>query len=49
MTALSMLQLLPDAAGLSGNINLDGTNLLRLTDSFAPNAAVEWGWCFKSR
>ena len=27
MTALSLLQLLPDAAGLSGNITLDGTKL----------------------
>ena len=32
MTALSLLQLLPDSAGLSGNIYLDGTNLLRLTE-----------------
>ena len=32
MTALSLLQLLPDAAELSGNITLDGTNLLRLTE-----------------
>ena len=32
MTALSLLQLLPDAAGLSGNITLNGTNLLHLTE-----------------
>ena len=32
MTALSLLQLLPDAAGLSGKITLDGTNLLHLTE-----------------
>ena len=32
MTALSLLRLLPNAAELSGNITLDGTNLLRLTE-----------------
>ena len=32
MTALSLLQLLPDAAGLSGKIILNGTNLLDLTE-----------------
>ena len=41
MTALSLLQLLPDAAGLSGKITLDGTTCYTSPSrSFAPNAAV---------